>query len=168
MGIIDIIILIFIILMLILGFRKGFIISLTSLVALILGIYLAIHFSNFASELLKANFDVSATYLPILSFAITFLIILIGILLLGKLLEKLVDMVGMGFLNHLAGAVLGVIKSVLILSVIFFVITIADPNETLITPKAKHESLLYKHIAGIVPTMMKWMGAEVKVPEILK
>ena len=168
MGIIDIIILIFIILMLILGFRKGFIISLTSLVALILGIYLAIHFSNFASELLKANFDVSATYLPILSFAITFLIILIGILLLGKLLEKLVDMVGMGFLNHLAGAVLGVIKSVLILSVIFFVITIADPNEKLITPKAKHESLLYKYIAGIVPTMMKWMGAEVKVPEILK
>jgi len=168
MEIIDIIILIFVILMLILGFRKGLIISLASLVALILGIYLAVHFSNFASDLLKANFDVSATYLPILSFAITFLIVLIGILLLGKLIEKLVDMVGMGFLNHLAGAVLGVIKSVLILSVVFFVISVADPNEKLITPKAKHESLLYKHIAEIFPTLMKWTGNKVKVPELFK
>ncbi len=166
MEIIDIIILIFVILMLILGFRKGLIISLASLVALILGIYLAVHFSNFASDLLKANFDVSATYLPVLSFAITFLIVLIGILLLGKLIEKLVDMVGMGFLNHLAGAVLGVIKSVLILSVVFFVISVADPNEKLITPKAKHESLLYKHIAEIFPALMKWTGTEDKVPEI--
>ena len=166
MAIIDIIILIFVILMLILGFRKGLIISLATLIALILGIYIAIHFSNFASDLLKANFELSATYLPILSFSITFLAVLIGILLLGKLLEKLVDMVGIGFINHLAGAVLGVIKAVLILSVIFFVISMADPNEKLISPKAKNESLIYKHIASIFPTMMKWTGTEVKVPEI--
>ena len=63
---------------------------------------------------------------------------------------------------------LGVIKSVLILSVVFFVISLADPKEKLITPKTKHESLLYNHIAGVFPAMMKWTGTEVKVPEIFK
>ncbi|MBL7113043.1 MAG: CvpA family protein [Bacteroidales bacterium] len=164
MQLIDIIILIFAGLMMILGFRKGLIISLVSFVALILGIYLAIYFSNFASGLLSSAFDISSTYLPLISFIVTFLAVLIGLLLLGKLIQKLVDVVGMGFLNHLAGAVLGLAKSILILSVLFFVITIADPNEKLIKPEAKKESIFYKHIVSVFPTILSWTGTELKVP----
>jgi len=166
MEVIDIIILIFAGIMVIIGFRKGLIISLATLAALILGIYLAVHFSNFAADLLKANFDTSATYLPVLSFAITFLLVLVGILFLGKLIEKVVKTVGLGFLNHLAGAALGLVKSVLILSVVFWVITYADPGEKLITPKAKHGSIFYKHLEPIVPTLIEWSGTELKIPEV--
>jgi len=168
MQVIDIVMVVFAGLMMILGFRKGLIISLASLVALILGIYAAVYFSNFAGEILHSTFDISSTYLPVISFVVTFLAVLIGVLLIGKLIEKMVDVVGIGFLNHLAGAVLGLVKSILILSVIFFVITIADPNQKLITPKAKQESLFYKHIASVFPTIMSWTGTEIKVPELFK
>ena len=168
MEIIDIIILIFAGLMVILGFRKGLIISLATLVALVLGIYLAVHFSNFAADFLKSNFDTSATYLPVLSFSITFLVVLIGVLFLGKLIEKVVKTVGLGFLNHLTGAILGLVKSVLILSVAFWVIAMADPGEKLITPKAKHGSLFYKHIEPIVPKLIEWSGAKLEMPEVLQ
>ena len=168
MQLIDIIILIFAGLMMILGFRKGLIISLVSLLALILGIYLAIYFSNFASGLLSSAFDISSTYLPLISFVVTFLTVLIGLLLIGKLIQKLVDVAGIGFLNHLAGAILGLAKSILILSVLFFVITLADPNQSLITPKVAQKSIFYRHIASVFPTIMKWTGTEIKVPELFK
>lgn len=166
MQILDIVILVFTGLMMILGFRKGLIISLASLVALILGIYAAVYFSHFAGELLRTTFDISSTYLPVISFAVTFLAILIIVLLVGKLIEKLVSVVGLGFLNSLAGAMLGIVKSILILSVIFFVIGIADPNQKLITPEAKERSIFYKHIASVFPTIMSWTGTELKVPEL--
>ncbi|TSA23548.1 MAG: CvpA family protein [Bacteroidetes bacterium] len=160
MEVIDIVILVFAGLMVILGFRKGLIISLATLVALILGIYLAVYFSHVAGELLRSVFDSSSTYLPVISFAVTFLAVLIGVLLLGKLIEKLVDVIGMGFLNHLAGAVLGLVKSVLILSVVFFLISIADSNQKLITSNVKQKSLFYKHIALVFPAIMQWTGTE--------
>lgn len=168
MQVTDIVILVFAGLMVIFGFRKGLIISLATLIALLLGIYAAIYFSDFASELLRTTFNITSTYLPVISFAVTFLAVLIAVLLLGKLIEKLVDVAGMGFLNHLAGALFGLIKSVLILSVIFFVIAIADPNQKLITPQAKQESIFYKHIASVFPTIIHWAGIEVKVPELFK
>ncbi len=168
MQIIDIIILVFAALMVILGFRSGLIISLATLVALVLGIYAAVYFSHFAGALLKSTFDISSTYLPLISFAVTFLAILIGVLLIGKVIEKLFDVVGIGFLNHIAGAFLGLIKSILILSVVFFVISIADTNQKLITPAAKEKSIFYKKIAPIFPTIMSWTGTELKVPELFK
>ncbi len=160
MQILDIVILVFAGLMMILGFRKGLIISLASLVALILGIYLAVYFSHFAGDLLRSGFNITSVYLPVISFAVTFLAVLIVVLLLGKLIEKLFDVVGMGFLNHLTGALFGLIKSILILSVIFFVITIADPKEKLIKPEAKKESIFYKHIVSVFPTILSWAGTD--------
>jgi len=160
MQVIDIVILVFAGLMMILGFRKGFIISLATLVALILGIYAAVYFSHFANSLLRSAFDITSAYLPVISFTITFLVVLIGVLLIGKLIEKLVSIAGLGFLNHLAGALFGLIKSVLLLSVVFFIITIADPKEKLITPKAKKESIFYKHVASVFPAILGWTGTE--------
>lgn len=166
MQIVDIVILVFAALMVILGFRKGFIISLATLAALILGIYAAVFFSHYTEELLKTIFDISSAYLPMISFTLTFLVILIVVLLIGKLIEKLVDVVGMGFLNHIAGALLGLIKSVLILSVVFFIISLADKNKKIITQAAKEKSIFYKYIAPVFPTIMKWTGTGVNVPEL--
>ncbi|MBE0649138.1 MAG: CvpA family protein [Bacteroidales bacterium] len=166
MQVIDIVILVFAALMVILGFRKGLIISLATLVALILGIYAAVYFSHIASGFLRTTFDISSTYLPMISFTVTFLAVLIAVLLIGKLIEKLVDVVGIGFINHIAGALLGLVKSILILSVIFFLISLADTNQKLITPAAKEKSILYKHISPVFPTIMKWTGTELKMPEL--
>jgi len=167
MQVIDIVILVFAALMVILGFRKGFIISLATLIALVLGIYAAVYFSHFASELLKRWFDISSVYLPMISFTVTFLAVLIIILLIGKLIEKLVDVVGIGFLNHIAGAILGLVKTILILSVVFFLISIADTNKKVITTEAKEKSIFYQYIEPVFPAIMKFTGTEIKVPELL-
>jgi len=164
MNYLDIIILCLVALLVINGIRKGFIISLASLIALVLGIYIAVHFSNYIEVVLKDNFHPSHTWLPILSFTITFLIVVIVVMLLGKALEKLVDLVGMGILNHIFGGIFGLIKGILLVSVLLFIISGFDPKEKLIKPKVKQESMLYGYIGKVFPYMMKVFDGEIKFP----
>ena len=73
MNYIDIILAIPLLWAIYMGFTKGFIIEITSLIALFLGVYGAIHFSYYISDSMK----LSSAYSPLISFAITFLIIVI-------------------------------------------------------------------------------------------
>ena len=123
MNFFDVLVLGFLALFIINGFRKGFIISLASLAALILGIYLAVHFSNFIQAMLQDNFHPSRTWLPILSFTVTFLIVAILVLIVAKVMEKIIDVVGLGFINKIAGALLGLAKGVVFASIILFILT---------------------------------------------
>ena len=71
------------------GFMDGLIIEVAQLAALVLGIWGAIHFSGWTAGKLAGWFDIQTAWLGIFAFAITFIIIVIGINLLGRLLDKL-------------------------------------------------------------------------------
>ena len=168
MNVLDIVIVVFLGLLLILGVRKGFIISLASLAALVLGIYAAVHFSNYLDGILLEHLKPSRTWLPILSFTITFLVVVILVMLLGKALEKLVDIMGMGIFNRVAGGLFGLAKGVFLLSVLFFILNSFDQKSKLIPPDVKKKSLLYGYVEKVFPEMMKLFKAEIRFPEALK
>ena len=107
MSIIDIVLAALLLFGTIRGFFKGLFVELASVVALILGIYGAIHFSYFTADLLESKVDWSTKTINIVAFAITFVIIVLAISLAGKALTKLADFVFLGFLNKLAGGVFG-------------------------------------------------------------
>jgi membrane protein required for colicin V production len=167
MGVLDIIVLCFIGLMVFNGVRKGFIISLASLIALGLGIYAAVHFSNYIEKILVDNIHPGGSWLPILSFTLTFLVVVILVILIGKAVEKMVDLVGMGILNHIFGGLFGFIKGVLIVSVILFIITAMDPKEKLINRKVKQESFVFRYVGQAFPYMIKALGGEIKFKDII-
>jgi membrane protein required for colicin V production len=166
MNFLDLLIGVFVLLFVILGYRKGFIISLATILALILGIYLAVHFSNFMDQFLLYTLKPSRSWLPILSFAITFLLVVAGVLIIARLMEKIVDVVGMGFLNHLGGAILGFAKGVIFCSIILFIVTSFDPKEKGITMEDKKGSITYRTISSVFPSIIKLMGSKIKFPEI--
>lgn len=99
------------------GFTKGLIIELASLLALILGIYGALHFSLFTFEFLSDYFEIKTVYLQFVSYGLTFLIIAVLISFTGKILTMLIRLVALGFINRMMGAIFGGIKALLILSV---------------------------------------------------
>ena len=111
MNILDIILVIPMIWLAYRGFTKGLVIELTSLVALILGIWIALHFSYFSSDFLTEHFEINQKYLHIVAFIITFIVIIILVYLVGKLVERLINLIALGFINKLAGAVFGVLKA---------------------------------------------------------
>jgi membrane protein required for colicin V production len=134
------------------GFRNGLIIELASLAALVLGIYVALHFSFYVEDWLIDNFDIADKYLSIISFALTFLIVALLVFLAGKIIHKLVGIVFLGFINRLAGGIFGLLKAALVLSVILYFINSFDSG--LIKAEIKEDSVLYEPVESIVPMLI--------------
>jgi membrane protein required for colicin V production len=164
MNFIDIAILILVTLFIINGYRSGIIISLASIAALVLGIYAAVYFSNYLDAILLEQLHPSRTWLPILSFTFTFLIVVIAILIIAKMAEKVVDVVGLGFFNRIGGALLGLAKGVIVVSILLFIVTSADPKGKWITHQDKKGSYLYSRVSDVFPKLMKTFGGSVKFP----
>ncbi len=142
------------------GFRNGFVIELASLAALILGIFVALHFSYYAEGYLRENFEIAEKYLHIISFAITFVIVAVLVYITGRIIHKLVSIVALGFINRLAGAAFGFLKTVLVLSVLIYFLNVFDTGSALIKPEVKTQSYLYGPIESIVPMIIPKLGMD--------
>lgn len=147
MSVIDIVLGVLLILGLVRGFMKGLFVEIASLLALIVGIYGAIHFSNYAAEYLATKVEWEEQYINLAAFAITFAIIVFVIGLAGKALTKLANFAALGLINKIAGAVFGLLKIALILSVI---LTVFDRLEStiFIDEEDIEQSALYKPVKG--------------------
>ena len=135
------------------GFIDGVIIEIAKLAALILGIWGAIHFSGWTADKLSGWFDMQANWTGIVAFAITFVVIVIGINLLGRLLDTIIKSVSLGFVVKLLGAAFGVIKTVLILSVLFVFLNSIDEKKHFLPSSTIEKSYFYNPIADIVPAI---------------
>lgn len=135
------------------GVIKGLFVEVASLVALIGGVYGAIHFSYFIGNFLKESVSWSQEYISLAAFAATFVVIIIIIALLGKMLTKLADFASLGILNKIIGGVFGALKIGLILSVIF--IFFGKMNDTIpfIEKETLEKSILFKPVKKIAPTI---------------
>ena len=136
------------------GFSKGFIIQFATLGALILGIYGGIKFSESVSAYLQGFIEVDYQVLMLISFALTFLLIVIAIHFLAKALEKFVSLVALGFVNKLFGAIFGLLKTAFILSVVLVIINMADEQLKFIPLEEKSRSVLYEPISRLVPAII--------------
>lgn len=145
------------------GFSSGFVVSVLSLLGLIAGIYLALYFSGFARDFLADNFDMDGMYLKTAAFALTFLGVVVGVHLVAKLLEKLLNAAALGPVNKLAGAAFGVLKGALIISVILMVLTtFASP--AWMNGSVYHRSVVCKYTNKVAP----WFIGLVKEEDLMR
>jgi membrane protein required for colicin V production len=151
MSIIDIVLGALLLFGLIRGAMKGLFVEVASLVALVLGVYGAIHFSGFAAEFLESKVDWAQKTINIIAFAITFVIIVLAISLAGKALTKLADFAALGILNKLAGGIFGALKIGLILSVLLIVFNKLNNTLPFMEQEDLEESILYKPVKSLAP-----------------
>lgn len=136
------------------GFTKGLIIEAASLAALLLGIYGAIKFSGITSDFLVEKCNFNSQYLHIVSFAITFILIVIAVHFIARLINKLVKAVALGFVNRLFGVIFGILKWAFIISVLLVVINKVDKKVNFISPEIKNESILYQPLSNFAPSII--------------
>ena len=153
MNYIDIILAIILIYGLVKGFNRGLFVEIASLIALLAGVYGAIHFSYFIGDWLKAKVSWQGNIIQVVAFALTFLIILFGISLIGKIVTKMVNAISLGLLNKIAGGVFGVAKIGLILSVIINMFGKVNDTVPFISKKTLEESVLYLPVNKFAPTI---------------
>lgn len=154
MSVIDIVLGALILFGMVRGFMKGLFVEIASLVALIAGVYGAIHFSNFAAEFLMEKVDWEEKTINLTAFAITFVIIVLAIALAGKALTKLANFVALGLLNRLLGSLFGGLKYALILSVVLIIFEKVNTPLSFMDEEALNESVLYKPVKSLIPMIL--------------
>jgi len=136
------------------GFRNGLIIELFTLLALLVGIYAAIHFSDYTVNILETDFDYKGKYSPVIAFILTFLVVGALVFFLGKALEKVVSIVQLSAINKFAGIVFGVTKMMFVSSVIVIILESIDQNNNFISKELKESSILYTPLKKVSTTVM--------------
>lgn len=136
------------------GFTKGLIIEAATMVAFALGVWGGIHLSDFLANKISEGFNWQSKYLPIVSFALTFLVIVILVYFIAKLIQRMVDGMALSAINKIGGAVFGALKFAMVMSVIIFMIDAVEESYPMISFKTKEESLLYKPIGKIAPALI--------------
>tara|TARA_B100000508_G_scaffold141092_1_gene146374 strand:- start:15882 stop:16526 length:645 start_codon:yes stop_codon:yes gene_type:complete len=128
------------------GFKKGLVIEVFTLLALLVGIYAGIHFSDWTSGLIKDNIDIEGKYLPVVAFTLTFLAVGAIVYFAGKMIERMLKVVNLSPLNKAFGLIFGLIKMVYTLSILIILLETYDERGDFIPENIKSESLLYEPV----------------------
>lgn len=157
MAVLDIVVAILLVAGAIRGLRQGFLSQLASVVALLLGIWGAVRFSDYMANLLSEKFDISSAHLPIISFAVTFVLIVIAIHFIEKVVERFLNMAMLDGLNKFLGLVFGFAKYALITSVLLIFVEKANVRFNFFTEEQKSKSYVYKPVANIAPAIFPYL-----------
>ena len=152
--ILDIIVAVILILAVIKGYRQGLIVALFSFIALIIGIAAAMKLSVVAAGYIGKAVDISDKWLPIISFAVVFLIAVLLVRLGAKFIQKTVELAMLGWVNKVGGILLYAGLYIIIFSVLLFY---AD-QMNFIKPETKRESVTYSYIQPWGPKLIEGLG----------
>jgi membrane protein required for colicin V production len=152
--VLDIVLAVAIILAAIKGFRQGLIIAVFSVIAFIIGLAAAMKLSVVVAGYIGKAVKISDQWLPVISFAVVFFIVVLLVRWGAGLLQKSVEFAMLGWINRLGGILLYTALFILIFSIIIFY---ADQVE-LITTETKKESVTYSYIQPWGPKLMDGLG----------
>jgi membrane protein required for colicin V production len=150
MNLLDLIILIPVVWLCVRGFSKGLIIELASLIGLVLGILAAHYYASSVEDFIKDYFTFNEHTLRVIAYILIVLAVVLVVYLIGKAIEGMINLVAMGWLNKLLGAIIGLAKGIVLVGIIFFVIEKADPNNRVIKPQVKEKSMFYQPVMQVV------------------
>ena len=103
------------------GYQKGLLMAVVSLVALVAGIIGAIAWTPILLTHLTDRSDLSPELLSVLAFLAIFIVVVIALNIAGKLIKIVIDLTPIGAIDGLVGALLGMLKWALGVSIILWV-----------------------------------------------
>ncbi len=125
------------------GFSRGLIVEVATLAGLVLGVYMAVRYSSYTENFLRDFLNFSSRYISYVALAVTFILVVILVYIVGKLLTKLVDIISLGLVNKLLGTALGVAKYFLIVCVLLLVTDALNEKFQFISEETRQKSLLF-------------------------
>jgi membrane protein required for colicin V production len=136
------------------GFKKGFVYTVALSIAFVLGTIGSFELAGKCAAYLTKTFDIHSAWLPFCSCILVFAVIILLVILLARVLEKFLKTAALGWLNKLAGTLLGIFKMAFFISVIFWLLQLVEQKVPLLTESRKSKSFLYKPIAVIAPAVL--------------
>lgn len=153
--IIDIIFAVLIVLAIIQGYRRGFIVAIFSFIAIIIGLAAALKLSAAVANYLGHSVKISEKWLPIVSFAIVFIVVVLLVRLGARAIQRVTETMMLGWVNRLGGIILYVVIYTTVFSVVLFYAN----QIKLIRPETMQASITYKSIQPFGPKAINGLAA---------
>lgn len=162
MGFLDIVLGVLLVYSFYKGVMNGLFVEIASLISLILGIYFAIKFSFLMRDALGGFLHWKPNTIQTIAFILTFILVVIGVTFLAKILTGVADLAFLGWINKLGGGFFRVLKTVLLLGIVFTVFDKVNYNNYLAKKETLDQSLFYNPIHKTAqffyPSLEKWYG----------
>lgn len=137
------------------GFRKGLLLEVIGIIAFIIGIVVGLKLLQWSMDWLSDYFDIHDSILPYVAFFALFVVVVVGLNLIGNLASKALHLTFLGVIDSLLGAVAGLLKWALGISVLFWVAAIMELNQPggLLT-----QSWFWEVLSPIAPKFFDYIG----------
>ena len=110
------------------GYKKGLILELISILAFVLAIVGGFKLLHIGMEYIAKAYDGFGSFLPFVAFLVLFVLIIVVVNLIGKGLKKIIDWTPLGVMDNFAGALIGIAKWALGLSIFLWVMSSLSLN----------------------------------------
>lgn len=144
---IDGLLLILLVLAIYKGYQRGLIVGIFSFLAIIIGLAAAMKLSAVTAAYIGNTVNVSKSWLPFISFAVVFILVVLLVRLGANLLQKTVELGMLGWANRLGGILLYALIYVTVYSIVLFYAVSLD----LIKTETIERSVTYGFIRPIGP-----------------
>lgn len=139
------------------GYRKGLIMQLVGLATIILAAVFGGRLAQTILPQINRIIDLSPEVARVLSFILAFVAIAVGLSLVGRLLQRFIDIVFLSFINRLLGAVIAAGTMMVFLSIILNLVLMLDLNQQVINKKTKEESFFFERVEAVVPAIVPYL-----------
>lgn len=137
------------------GFKKGLIMELVNILAFILALIGGFKLMDQCLVFLIESFGQPHPFFPFLAFILVFVFIILGVNLLGKALKGLIGMTILGSFDKFIGAMIGVFKWALALSLILWLVDAFAPE--VFDEKTRENAVILPYMIAFAPHVFHTM-----------
>ena len=157
MGIADIIFLCCLALAGIIGFKRGGIRQIAIFLAIYLGITLSILYSSDFSAWIESRITISHKWSPVIAFILISVGSVLVFSIIGHLLSKLMKITMLGWVDRLAGVILGAGIFAMVMSVIVYFFNAANEQFSMIPQSKLSASIFYEPLLSFSKSVFPFL-----------
>jgi len=139
------------------GFIKGFVVEIAGVIALVLGLTGSFMFSSLLEKFLSDHVNWNPKTIQIISFIILFITIVYSVSLLAKMVTKTLKIIALGWVNKLFGAVFGLLKWCVLLSVLVLFIEKVNEWIPFFSKNTYQEGISYSYLKILADFLFEWL-----------
>lgn len=146
------------------GYQTGLLIQIITFLAFIIAIITAFHLGQNGINSLKKWIDVDKSLLPVISFILIFLLVLITIIFFGRFLTRILHQTLLGSIDQYSGAFVGILKTAFGLGCILWLL---DKSGLKIPIQYTNESFVYPWLTEYSPGIIHFISKIIPFQDIL-
>ena len=153
------------------GYRKGLIMQLVVLAGVLIAVIFSGKLANVIQPTLERITDFTPETLQVASYILAFIAIAIVAVVVGRLVETIINVIFLGFFNRLLGGVIAMATTVVIFSLALNLLLILDTDNQIFSERTKSDSFFFNRVETVVPAIVPYLNRELwerYLPEIYR